>query len=279
MIPSRRPPIWVLALWLVTATISTLCGIGGGLYAVPILHFLLGLELKTAIATSLPIVMVMTASGTVSEMSRADSALDWVLVFELSLGAFVGARIGKSLVDRLSGDVLRALFVVLLAIVGLRVFATPAHPASDPSTNAAVHTTFASYFVDELVILFGFLGGFVAPLFGIGGGLIVVPALYLGLHDVSYLTARASSTAMSTITSAQLAWMYLREGKLDRTSMTWMGAVALCGGVLGVAAVHQPGWDEVARLAMAITLVGIALRFAWELRPSARAARRSASET
>lgn len=258
----RRPTrAWVLALWFVAATISTICGIGGGLYAVPILHFLLGVELKVAIATSLPIVAGMTAAGTVTEAVRADSALDWGIVLWLCIGAFVGARLGKALVERLSNDVLRGLFVLVLVGMGVKVFATEG--VDDALRGILVHELTTGELA--LVVLFGFLGGFVAPIFGIGGGLVVVPALYLGLDHVDYLTARACSTAMSTVTSAQLAWMYWREGKLDRDAARSLGLVAVLAGVAGVFAVHREGWDEVARYLLAITLFVIAVRFGFDL--------------
>jgi uncharacterized membrane protein YfcA len=266
---SRRATPAVLLLWLGAAFVSTVCGIGGGLYAVPILHFLLRLELKTAIATSLPVVMAMTAASTVAEAVRADSALDLLIVALLCLGAFVGARIGKAVVDRLTGNTLRVLFVILLIAVGVKVFATPA----DPNVARGVLALELSLGEMALIVGFGFLGGFVAPIFGIGGGLIVVPALYLGLADVDYLTARACSTAMSTVTSAQLAWMYWREGKIDRSAATSLGIVGLLAGVAGVIAVHRSGWDEIARILLAVTLVGIAGRFGWDVWKSRAAAK------
>ncbi|MCE9594676.1 MAG: sulfite exporter TauE/SafE family protein [Planctomycetes bacterium] len=265
---ARRASPAVLLLWFGAAFVSTVCGIGGGLYAVPILHFLLGAPLKTAIATSLPIVMAMTLAGTVAEAMRADSALDLLIVALLCLGAFFGARLGKVLVDRLAGNTLRILFVILLIGVGLKVFATPANPGFARGVLALNLGPGEM----ALVVLFGFVGGFVSPLFGIGGGLIVVPALYLGLADVDYLTARACSTAMSTVTSAQLAWMYWREGKIERGAATSLGFVGLLAGVAGVVAVHRSGWDEIARMLLAVTLVGIAGRFAWDAWKS-RAAR------
>lgn len=268
--PSRRATPAVLALWFAAAFVSTICGIGGGLYAVPILHFLLGIELKTAIATSLPIVMGMTAAGTAAEALHADSALDWRIVALLCLGAFVGARLGKSFAERLSSNVLRGLFVVLLFGMAIKILRTP-------SGAEVVRGLFALQFSKgemAAVIVFGFLGGFVAPILGIGGGLIVVPALYLGLAEVDYLTARACSTAMSTVTSAQLAWMYWREDKLDRPAAKSLGLVALAAGVAGVLAVHQRGWDELARYLLGATLLVIAARFALDLYRAALAAHR-----
>lgn len=272
---SRAAPAWVLLAWLAAGFVATVCGIGGGLYAVPILHFLLGLDLRTSVATSLPIVMAMTASGTVAEALRPDSALSLPLVVLLCIGSFGGARVGKTAADLIGGDALRAAFVLLLLFVGSRVVATPS-VAAGARGLLAFDLTFGQCL---LVVLIGFLGGFVAPILGIGGGLIVVPALYLGVPDVDYLHARASSTAMSVVTSAQLAWMYAREGRIDRRSVVSLGTVALLAGALGVFAVHQPGWAEAARVLMAVTLFGISARFLWDLRPSARERRRREART
>ena len=36
--PERPLRVWHMLLWLIAAIASTMCGIGGGLFAVPILH-------------------------------------------------------------------------------------------------------------------------------------------------------------------------------------------------------------------------------------------------
>lgn len=259
-------PVWILLVWLAAGFASTVCGVGGGLFAVPILHFLLGVELRTAIATSLVAVMALTASGTLAELARPDSALSLPLIALLCLGSFAGARVGKRVADRLDGDWLRIAFVAVLAFVGWRVLATPSPAEGSRGLFALPLDTVHCL----ITVGIGWLGGFVSPLFGIGGGLVVVPALYLALPQVDFLHARAASTAMSFVTSAQLAWMYAREKKLDTASAMPLAVTALLAGVLGVFAVHRPGWADAARAWMGVLLFAVAARFLWDLRPAAR---------
>jgi uncharacterized protein len=261
-----RPPLWQQALWAVAAFASTMCGIGGGLFAVPILHFLGGLPLKTSVNTSLVLVFVMTLTATVAELFQPTSGLDWRIVAALALGGFFGARLGHQFSKRVNPRTLAKVFVVMLTLAGLRVlFGGGPREAVSPSTLSSVLALFATGVI-------GVVGGFISPLLGIGGGLIVVPALYLGL-GTSYLTARACSTAMSVVNAGQLTWVNVREGNLNARAASWFGAGAFVGAVAGVVLVHQQGWAEAARVLLGVMLIGIAARFAWDLRRGARQGR------
>ena len=116
----------------------------------------------------------------------------------------------------------------------------------------------------SLVLLIGFSGGVVSPLLGVGGGLIVIPALLILLPSVTYIQARACSTAMSIFTSSQSAAMHWREGNVDRRLAWRFALLTAIGAAAGVLAVHQPGWAEGARSAMAVLMIFVAGRFAWD---------------
>ncbi len=250
---------WHLALWFVAATLSTMCGIGGGLFAVPILHFLLGLPLKLATTTSLISVFAMTLIGTLAELAQPGSAIDWPVVGWLCVGGLVGANVGQWVSKRIYARTLTWVFSISLFAAGIRVL-TSSSASAGAAGLAEVH-------LDSIhtigIIVSGFAGGFVAPLLGVGGGLIVVPALFLGLPGMTYLGARACSTAMSVANSAQLNWMNLREGRVDRATATPFSIVAAFGAVAGILLVHRPGWSDAARFLMGVMLVAVGARFAW----------------
>ena len=257
--PTRpRPPRpWHLALWFVAATASTMCGIGGGLFAVPILHFLLGLPLKQATATSLVAVFAMTLAGTLAELAQPACAIDWPIVLLLSLGGLAGAAVGQRAMDRISTRALTWVFALALFAGGLRVLlsdgAPPEGTAGRPPLDLLLST---------LVLAAGVGGGVVAPLLGLGGGLIVVPALYLGVPGFSYLGARASSTAMAAVNSAQLTWMNLRAGRTERTVLAPFAVIATFAAVTGILLVHLPGWAEAARVLMGVLMLAVSLQYA-----------------
>jgi len=124
-----------------------------------------------------------------------------------------------------------------------------------------------------LVPLIGFAGGFLAPLLGIGGGLVVVPSLFLGFPTIGYVEARASSLAMAMVASGWSVRNYLRSGELDLRAILPLAAATAVGAVLGVRAVHLPGWGEIARTSLGAVLLLVAVRFAHDVLRT-RAARR-----
>lgn len=259
--PARRdrPRATTLALWFVAAVASTMCGIGGGLFAVPILHFLCGVELKLATATSLVVVFAMTAAGTLAELSSAAPQLEWRVIGLLCAGGLLGAHLGQRVARRLDTRVLTWILALALFAAGVRVLWGGPPPQSGAfDVDAALEDPQRQFGV----IAAGFVGGFVAPLLGIGGGLIVVPALYLGLPGLGYLAARACSTAMSAALAAQLTWLNLRDGRVHRASVMPFALVAVAGAIVGIALVHQPGFAEAARVLLGVLLCAIGVKYA-----------------
>ena len=249
---------WHLLVWLVAAIASTMCGIGGGLFAVPILHFLLKLPLKLATATSLVSVFAMTLAGTLAELAQPQSALNWPVIACLSAGGLFGAWIGQFVARRLGVRALSWIFAIALSAAGIRILVGGAATAGFPSVAPSLDMPHAFG-----VAALGVAAGFVSPLLGVGGGLIMVPGLVLGLPGLGYLGARACSTAMSVVSSAQLTWMNLRDGRVHRAVLLPFCSVSVLGAVLGIALVHRPGWAEVARRLMGALLVIFGAKFAW----------------
>ncbi len=256
---------WGVALVsFAVAAWSGMCGIGGGLFAVPILHFVYKLKLKQAIPISLSLVAAATISGTVTEALRADSALDWGIVLGLVVGCLVGAPIGFRVAKRVNSRRLKMVFVVLLLFVGTRILGfVPRVLAAGPGLVPEFSVGGLEYAV-SLVIGLG--GGFVAPLLGIGGGLIAVPALLLFVPAIGYPGARACSLAMATVTSTRSLALYWRAGQLDLRRSANFALGAALGAWVGVQLVHIEGVADVAQKMLGTTLLVVALRFVFDLR-------------
>jgi uncharacterized membrane protein YfcA len=110
---------------------SALLGVGGGLVAIPILIYVVHLELRRVAATSLGLVVFAAVSGTVT---YAVAGWDtpglpggtWGYVFlpaalALAPGAVVGARWGAALNQRMDARLLRLTFAVLFLAIGVRI--------------------------------------------------------------------------------------------------------------------------------------------------------------
>ncbi|MCB9916684.1 MAG: sulfite exporter TauE/SafE family protein [Planctomycetes bacterium] len=241
-----------------------MCGIGGGLFAVPVLHFVYKLDLKRAIPVSLSLVAAGTISGTIAEALRADSALRWGIVAGLVVGSLFGAPLGFQVAKRIDSRKLKLVFAVLLAFVGSRILGfVPQAMAAGPDGVPVFEPSWSDY---GLAAVIGLGGGFVAPLLGIGGGLIAVPALLFALPGIGHLGARACSLAMATVTSTRSLALYWRAGQLDLRGSASFALGAVVGAVAGVRLVHIPGVEDVAEKMLGVTLLLVCLRFVLDLR-------------
>jgi uncharacterized membrane protein YfcA len=250
-----RTALWVAVPWVAAAFLATICGIGGGLFAVPLLHYVGKLPLRTAVGTSLVLVLVLALTATAAEAARADSALEWRVAGLLIVGGVPGAQLGFRFAQKLKTNVLKRVFVVVLLLAGLRILFVP-------SGGGAGSGASLSGLELALVPLVGLGGGFVAPLLGIGGGLVVVPALFLGFAPLGYLEARACSLAMSVAAAGWSVTRYLRTGEVHLPSAAVLAVSTVIGAVAGVLTVHRAGWSDVARTVMGLVLLFVAARFA-----------------
>lgn len=91
-----------------------------------------------------------------------------------------------------------------------------------------------------LFLLVGAAGGFTAGLFGVGGGLVIVPTLYflwrddpvLG-HEVMHY-AVATSLACIVVTSITSSWTHWRARRLQFERLPWLAAAVSLGSVSAV---------------------------------------------
>jgi uncharacterized protein len=114
---------WVAAgIGVIAGLLSGLLGIGGGVIMVPAFTELLGLSLKSAIATSLVCVGIFGVPATITHALLGD--IDWRLATLLTIGVIPGARIGASLTIRTAERRLRLAVGVFLALVALVYFVT-----------------------------------------------------------------------------------------------------------------------------------------------------------
>ena len=118
--PRRR---WRAAgIGLVAGLLSGLLGIGGGVIMVPAFTELLGLSLKSAIATSLVCVGIFGVPATITHALLGD--IDWRLAVLLTIGVIPGAQVGASLTIRTAERRLRLAVGVFLGLVALVYFIT-----------------------------------------------------------------------------------------------------------------------------------------------------------
>lgn len=109
-----------------------------------------------------------------------------------------------------------------------------------------------------ILIVIGLAAGVLAGLFGIGGGIIIVPALILW---AKFLPATATGTSIAALPLGVLlgAWEYWRKGHVDIQSSLLVAVGLLIGAWLGARLATQVPPLVLKRL-FAVFLVGIAVR-------------------
>lgn len=99
--------------------LGALCGVGGGIVMVPAFVYLLQLDQKTAVATSLAVIVSIALVAT---FKNAQSQLvDWRVFAATASGAMVAAYFGSDLMKHLSNAQLTRIFGTVLIVFGVQM--------------------------------------------------------------------------------------------------------------------------------------------------------------
>jgi len=111
--------------------------------------------------------------------------------------------------------------------------------------------------MDLLAALLGLLGGVLAGLFGVGGGILFVPTLVLVL-GLTQVHAEATSLLAILPTVAAGAWTQSRYGNVRWRSAAVVGVASVAGVEVGVEIAHSLGGTTLRRL-FALLVIGVAV--------------------
>ena len=216
---------WVLAgVGLLAGFIAGLFGVGGGILIAPGLMLLGGLPQRLAHGTSLATSALLAVAGIAAyALSGSVDVPTAMLIFA---GSWRGVLAGADLLNRIRIRTLQVAFVVLLGVTAGRLLAGPPPGAGEITLTPAIGLGLAGI---------GLLVGLLAGLLGIGGGVIVVPALVL-LFEVADVTAKGTSLLVVLPTAIVGTLRNMRHGNVDLRGalLTGAGGVASAfgGGLL-----------------------------------------------
>lgn len=220
---SVRRVLSLLLIGLLGGTLSGAFGVGGGTIMAPLLIWLLGFDQRRAAATSLAAIVPAAIAGATSYTIAGE--IDLAAALLVAVGGVAGSLIGTTLLRTLPLGWLRLLFVAFLVLVAIRMFfevpARGADLALTPWTIAA------------LVVL-GVVMGIAAGMFGVGGGVLAVPAL-IALFGVSDLVAKGTSLIAMIPTAATGTFANTRAGLVRLGDGLIVGASAVAASFGGVA--------------------------------------------
>ncbi len=101
--------------------ISSLVGIGGGTFIVPVL-LVIGFETKNAVATSSFIITFISLSGFLGHLGFGEQQMDLKILFYAGAAAFAGAQAGSRVIfRRISGRTINRMFALMLLLVASKL--------------------------------------------------------------------------------------------------------------------------------------------------------------
>lgn len=251
----------LIALGIVAGIASGMFGIGGGVVIVPVLVTFLGFDLHEANGTSLAALLMPVGIFAVLAYHRAGK-LSIMTAAWVAAGLVVGGIFGAQLALGLPVDDLKRAYGVFLLYAAWR-FAEPrrwlaeVRGAQAPSAPADTTQMSAPWY---WLLLLGLAAGIAAGMFGIGGGLIIVPALVGLLRFDQKVAVGTSLAALLLPVNLGGVLLYYNAGKLD-LSVAALVALGLIGGAFAGARIALGLPTVTVKRLYAVFLLIIALRF------------------
>jgi uncharacterized membrane protein YfcA len=258
-------PVALLLLGVVAGLLSGMFGIGGGIVIVPALSVIFGFPLQRAVGTSLAVLILPVSFFAVLAYYRA-RMLQISTAALVAIGLIAGGLAGAQLALHLPSGVLQRIYGVFLIYVGWRfieprkLWATRAGQPlpSDPTDTS--QRALAWYFLLGV----GLLAGVASGLFGIGGGLVIVPALVTLLH---YDQKRAVGTSLAALlppVNFLAVASYYEAGKIELGSAAFIASGLVVGAFFGARIALGLPSATVKRM-YGVFLLIVSLRFIFQL--------------
>ena len=212
-------------LGVATGFLSGALGVGGGLVVGPAL-MLGGHPMRQAFGTVLwvvaPVAFVASVAGLISD----GSSVHWLVAACVIAGGQIGAPLGAVILDRLPQAQLRWMFIALLLWVACREMGLMEWTARVDALEGGI--------LIVVCCALGVLAGVTASLFGVGGGVVVVPVLTLMVGGFTFPQAAATSLVAMVPTALRGAWIARAQGRVTEGVLSQIIPGAVLGAVLAV---------------------------------------------
>jgi hypothetical protein len=250
--------VTIVLVGVAAGFLSGLFGVGGGILIVPGLVLVAKMDQRIAHGTSLAAVLPISASSLLSYWTH--DHVDWRVGACLAVGALAGAVLGTRLLHVLPHRVLAIGFATLLLVTAVRLFL--------PLTSEPARAVLSISAIAALVAI-GVATGILAGLLGVGGGVVMVPAMMMLLHMPS---AMAKGTSVAVIIPTAIMGTFRNRSK-SNADLRAAGILGL-GGILSATA---GGWisarmsDTVSNVLFATLLIIVATRLVLQIRADDKA--------
>ncbi len=233
-----------LVVGAIAGLLSGLFGVGGGIVIVPGLIALMSMDRKLAHGTSLGATFPVATASLLSYF--VSDNVDWPIAGCLAVGAVCGAVLGTQLLQVIPKRPLTIIFIaVILATATRLVLASDTVGRDDLTILGAL----------SLVVI-GFVTGTLSGLLGIGGGVVMVPAMVV-LFSMPPVLAKGTSVAVIVSSSLVGTLRNRHHRNIDLPAAASIGIAGVVTAVIGTVISNSID-DTVSNVMFAMLLVIVA---------------------
>jgi uncharacterized membrane protein YfcA len=248
----------ILVVGCLAGFLAGLFGVGGGILIVPGLVMAAHMTQRLAHGTSLAAVVPISIASVTTYAVHGN--IDWAAAACLAVGAVGGAVLGTHLLHVLPHRTLAILFAGILVASAIRLFVVTEATGRGPLT------------VGDAVALagIGVVAGVLAGLLGVGGGVVMVPAMIV-LFGIPPVVAKGTSAAVIIPTALMGTWRNRRKRNADLRAAAIVGGAGILTAAIGGTLADRMS-DDLSNVLFALLLLVVATRLIWQLASESRTA-------
>lgn len=246
------PPMYIYMLCGLTAgLLGGYLGLGGGVIMVPFLTIAAGLDIKTAVPVSVTATVVTSIASSNEYLKKGMVDIELSLI--LALFMVIGTITGSSLSPYIPSRYIQLVLTVVIIYTAVSLF---------KKNNQSLELNIDR---NKNIVLSAFIAiftGILSGLTGIGGGVIIVPVLYL-LIGLPLSTSRGTSSLMIGFSAAAASTVYLLNNQIDFQVLIGVILGIIIGGKIGgkLGTVAKP---KIVKIIFFFVLLYVALKLGYE---------------
>jgi uncharacterized membrane protein YfcA len=226
-------------------------GIGGGVVLVPFLTIVFQMPIHHAVALSLATIMANSLTSSTEYLQGG--MVDIKMVIMLSIYASIGAVAGSIIGYYISPRVIQVAFAILLVYTTIAILTK--------SEKKSIRQRGLEEIGVIKIASIAILSGIISSLLGVGGGVLIIPALYL-IFDYPLDLAKGTSAFTIGIIATAGSIVYLVHGTLSVECAGPIMLGTMAGGWLGskLGIRTKSGYSKAA---FSLLLIYLAVKMIW----------------